>query len=299
MRLPLQNGITITDIASTDKAAYLEHLSEKQIYDQTLNIPYPYNDTDAEWWVNHVAEETQKQGRSVNWAIRGEDGKLIGGIGFHGIEYGKSHRAEIGYWLAKPYWGRGIMTDAVIEATEFAFRELALVRITANVFHFNLGSACVLRKAGYQLEGYLRQHYKKDGKIFDGILFAKVNGPDSHQVLDNLEFVYLFVSDIQRSKDWYEQVLDTPPSISMENFVEFRIGANAICLHPADAKSPLTSGGSVGYWRVTDFKVTLDLFISRGAQLYRGPLDIGDGTFICQVKDPFGNVIGLTGRSQA
>lgn len=108
----------------------------------------------------------------MNWAIRRTDGFLIGGIGYHDFELGKSHRAEIGYWLAKPYWGQGIMTEAVKKVAALAFEELGLVRITANVFHFNMGSAPVLKKAGFQLEGLLRKHYKKDGKVFDGRLYA-------------------------------------------------------------------------------------------------------------------------------
>ncbi len=295
MNLKLQNGFSISDITPSDKGAYLEHLSEKQIHDQTLNIPYPYTEADADWWVKQVEAETKSQGRSVNWAIRREDGYLVGGVGFHGFEIGKSHKTEIGYWLAKPYWGRGIMTDAVMKATEYAFKEFGLERVTANVFDFNLGSARVLRKSGYQLEGRLRQHYKKNGKVFDGFLFSKLKSETASHILDHLEFVYLFVSDMIKSKLWYERVLGIPPSLDIENFVEFRIGVSALCLHPADSKSPLTTGGSVGYWRVTHFKKSLDHFISLGAELYRGPLDIGDGTFICQVKDPFGNVIGLTG----
>lgn len=174
MNLQLSNSFTITDVTPADKPAYLEHLQEKQIYDQTLNIPYPYTQADADWWINHVAEETQKQGRSVNWAIRRQDGYLMGGIGYHGLELGKSHKAEIGYWLAKPYWGQGVMTEAVKKVTDFAFSELGLIRITANVFDFNQGSARVLEKSGYQLEGHLRKHYKKAGNIFDGKLYAKV-----------------------------------------------------------------------------------------------------------------------------
>jgi ribosomal-protein-alanine N-acetyltransferase len=296
MNVKLDNGFTISDITAADKAAYLEHLVEKQIHDQTLNIPFPYTEADADWWINAVTEDTKKQRRSVNWAIRNETGFLVGGIGFHGLEIEKTHKAEIGYWLAKTYWGRGIMTEAVQKVTEFGFKEFNLTRVTANVFHFNLGSAGVLRKAGYQVEGHLRQHYKKDGKIFDGILFSKLSESHSNRVLDHLEFVYLFVKDIQKSKVWYEKALGTPPSVSAEFFVEFRVGTNAICLHPADEKSPLTTGGAVGYWRVNSFQKALDHFVSNGAELYRGPLDIGDGTFICQVKDPFGNVIGLTGR---
>lgn len=175
MKLQLNNSYSITDITPADKSAYVEHFHEKQIYDQTLNIPYPYAESDAEWWVNHVAEETKKQGRSVNWAIRNPEGYVVGGIGFHEIALDRSHKAELGYWLAKPYWDKGIMTEAAKLAANIGFQELGLIRITANVFHFNVGSAKVLEKAGFKCEGHLRKHYQKDGKIFDGLLYAKVN----------------------------------------------------------------------------------------------------------------------------
>jgi RimJ/RimL family protein N-acetyltransferase len=174
MNLTINEKISVSDITPKDKPAFIEHLKVKQIYDQTLAIPYPYTQSDADWWVNHVAEETQNQGRSVNWAIRRRDGYLIGGIGYHNLEVGKSHRAEIGYWLAEPYWGKGIMTEVVKKVSHFGFAELGLIRITANVFDFNAGSAKVLEKSGFRLEGILRSHYKKDAKIFDGRLYAKL-----------------------------------------------------------------------------------------------------------------------------
>ena len=174
MKLQINDSIYLSDITSDDKAAYLEHLQEKQIYDQTLNIPYPYTESDAEWWINHITEETQKLGRSINWAIRNPNHLLIGGIGFQHFELGQSHQAELGYWLAKPYWGKGIITEATKKVTDFAFSELGLVRVTATVFEFNLGSARVLEKAGFQLEGVLRKHFKKDGRVFDGKMYAKI-----------------------------------------------------------------------------------------------------------------------------
>lgn len=174
MNLVISAQFFISDITPDDQAAYIEHLKEKQIYDQTLAIPYPYTAEDAQWWVNHVAENTRKQGRSSQWAIRRTDGYLIGGIGFHGAEIGKTHTSELGYWLAKPYWGKGLMTEAVKKVTAFAFEEFGLVRISAHVFYFNQGSARVLEKAGFTFEGTLRKHYKKDGKIFDGKLYSLI-----------------------------------------------------------------------------------------------------------------------------
>lgn len=176
MKLKINDVYYISDIVPSDKPAYLEHLKEKQIYDQTLAIPYPYTEEDADWWINHNIEAVKAQdGRSVEWAIRrSKDDYLIGGVGFLGLTIGESHAAELGYWLAKPYWNKGLMTEAVKVASRYGFEQLGLIRITANVFDFNIGSARVLEKAGFQCEGYLRSYYKKDGKIFDGKLYAMI-----------------------------------------------------------------------------------------------------------------------------
>jgi uncharacterized cupin superfamily protein/RimJ/RimL family protein N-acetyltransferase len=185
MKLKINESYCISDIKDGDQPDFVEHLKERQIYEQTLAIPFPYTQSDADWWVNHNVEFTKKQdGRSVNWAIRNVgDDRVVGGIGFHEHLIGKSHRAELGYWLAKPLWNKGIMTEAVKKATEYGFNEFGLTLITAHVFAYNLGSAKVLEKAGYQYEGHLRSHYQKDGKIFDGKLYALLR--DDFQRLKN------------------------------------------------------------------------------------------------------------------
>jgi RimJ/RimL family protein N-acetyltransferase len=64
------------------------------------------------------------------------------------------------------------MTEAVKVVTDFGWEKFGLERITAPVFDFNEASARVLEKVGYILEGLLRKHYQKDGKIFDSKLYA-------------------------------------------------------------------------------------------------------------------------------
>src|SRR5262245_58658609 len=51
MKLSLDGGYYVSDIARSDKAAYIEHLQEKEIYDRTLAIPYPYTEEAADWWI--------------------------------------------------------------------------------------------------------------------------------------------------------------------------------------------------------------------------------------------------------
>jgi RimJ/RimL family protein N-acetyltransferase len=164
--------VRLTEVRSSDKPALVEHLNDKEIYDRTLRIPYPYTDTNAEEWLAIFAKATQQQGRPVNWAIRNAEDHLIGACGFNDFQMGKSHRAEMGYWLAKPFWGKGIMTAVVRRACRYAFEEFGLVKITAQVRSTNAASARVLEKCGFEQEGYLKKHYLKDGRNLDARLYA-------------------------------------------------------------------------------------------------------------------------------
>jgi RimJ/RimL family protein N-acetyltransferase len=172
MNIKLNNGFYISDINAGDKPALVEHFKEKQIYDNTITLPYPYTDKDAEWWINHIAEETSSLGQSVNWCVRREDGFLVGGIGFVEITSIDSYKAELGYWMAKKYRGQGITTEAVQKIINYGFDKLNLVRITATVFPSNQASSRVLEKAGFKLEAVLQNYFRKDGKIFNGKLYA-------------------------------------------------------------------------------------------------------------------------------
>jgi ribosomal-protein-alanine N-acetyltransferase len=173
MKIAVNHQIRLSEFCSSDKQALVEYLNDKEIYDRTLRIPFPYTENDADAWLALVANITQQQGQPVHFAIRNTgDDSLIGGCGFDDFQVGKSHRAEIGYWLAKPFWGRGIMTAVVRRLCQHAFDEFGLVKITAHVFAMNPASARVLEKCGFVQEGLLRKHFVKDGKLIDAKLFA-------------------------------------------------------------------------------------------------------------------------------
>jgi len=102
------------------------------------------------------------------------ESEAIGGIGFKlGTDIARLS-AEMGYWLGEPFWGRGLMTRAVIGASEWAFDHYTLTRIYAMAYSHNMGSMRVLEKAGFQREGTLRRSAVKNGVILDQVLYAKV-----------------------------------------------------------------------------------------------------------------------------
>ena len=102
---------------------------------------------DAEGWIEEQIRRRTEQPKETTFAIRRSDGTLVGVVGADDLDVGASHRARIGYWLAKPYWNRGIMTDAVSRYVDYAFAELAVVRLTAEVFARDEASARVLQKS--------------------------------------------------------------------------------------------------------------------------------------------------------
>ncbi len=166
LRINVRERISLSGVSLADKAALLEHLQTKAVYDTTMNIPYPYSGADADWWLRKRIEHTRRQGKEVTFAIRDEQ-RLIGVVSADSFEVGKAHRAEIGYWLAQSYWGQGVMTDAVRAFVRYAFAELGVLRLTAHVLAFNIASARVLEKNDFTAEGYLRKHFLKDGQLID------------------------------------------------------------------------------------------------------------------------------------
>ena len=80
----------------------------------------------------------------------------------------------MGYWLAEPFWNKGIMSEVVIRFADFAFEKFKLNRIFAGPYIGNSASARVLEKAGFVLEGTLRASVFMDGKVLDQFLYAKI-----------------------------------------------------------------------------------------------------------------------------
>jgi RimJ/RimL family protein N-acetyltransferase len=169
-RLNVNDDIYLSELSATDQTDCVSHLQSEEIYRRTLRIARPYTDQHFQAFLKIVEETTQKHGRPMHFAFRNRAGSMIGGLGIH-FEPGM-HRAEIGYWLAREYWGKGIMSQILPVVCAFAFNELGLLKLTAEVFAMNAASARVLQKCGFQQEGELRQHYQKDGELIDAKVFG-------------------------------------------------------------------------------------------------------------------------------
>lgn len=128
--------------------------------------------------------ECAEAGRCVNWAlVLADSGAMIGKAGF--FDYDKVHRrAEIGYVIDPAHWGRGLATEAVARVIEYAFDELRLHRIEADIDPGNEASLAVMEKFGFRREGYSAHRFFVHGSWHDSVILGLLE-PDYRQKLSS------------------------------------------------------------------------------------------------------------------
>ncbi|MFV0393555.1 MAG: GNAT family N-acetyltransferase [Coprobacillaceae bacterium] len=132
-------------------------------------FPYPYTEEDATKFLEFVTKLPPESG--IEFAIM-VDGEFAGAIGmtFSTDIYRKT--AEIGYWLGKPYWQRGIIGNAIKMICTYTFENFPIHKITAEVFANNIASQKALEKNGFVLEGTCKEHVFKEEQYYDVKLYG-------------------------------------------------------------------------------------------------------------------------------
>jgi RimJ/RimL family protein N-acetyltransferase len=168
MRLVLKR-CTIRAWRLNDAESLAKHANNRKVWLALRDLfPHPYTADDA----NKFLQNATAAEPTTNFCIE-VDGAAVGGIGIHLGRDVHRHTAEIGYWLAEDFWGRGIVTEAVAAFTNFCFQNFSLRRMYAEPFANNPASARVLEKAGFTFEGRLKNNVLKDGQLLDSLLYAK------------------------------------------------------------------------------------------------------------------------------
>lgn len=167
MRLELTR-CTIRSWADTDADSLHRHANNRRVSSQLRDrFPYPYELHHARTFLTWISQ----QASPTVWAIE-VDGEAAGGIGVELHSDVERVSAEVGYWLGEAHWGKGIATEALRAITAEAFRRFEITRLYAVPFADHIASVRVLEKAGYVLEGRMRQSAIKDGTIRDQLLYA-------------------------------------------------------------------------------------------------------------------------------
>ena len=157
--------LTLRPFTLADAARVQLLAGEREIAATTLSIPHPYEDGVAEGWISAQKERIERGELACFAIVTKEDNVLIGSIGLTIQAWAR--RAELGYWIGKPYWGRGYGTEAAMAIISYGFGRLDLNRIYACHFARNPASGRVMQKIGMKYEGCRRQHVVKWGGYED------------------------------------------------------------------------------------------------------------------------------------
>lgn len=156
----------------TDVESVAKYANNQKIADNLRNsFPSPYTIDDAEKFIYNILHtgETSQCFRAIDM-----NGQVVGSISITVKEDISRKSAEIGYWLAEPFWGKGIMTEAVRQMTAYTFENYDVSRIFAEPKAENTASRKVLENAGFVLEGVMRKSVFKNGKYSDSCMYALI-----------------------------------------------------------------------------------------------------------------------------
>lgn len=149
---------THEDLKSLVKYANNYNIS-KNMTDQ---FPYPYGVENGRAFIEFVAKDIPIHIFAIE--INRE---AIGGIGVHPQRDVQQKNAELGYWLAAAFWGKGVITKAIPQLVDFAFKTYPITRLYARSFGTNVASQKVLEKSGFKLEARFEKNLFKNGEFLD------------------------------------------------------------------------------------------------------------------------------------
>ena len=130
-----------------DAEPIAHYLNDMYVAGNLARVPFPYHLSDARAWL--ATQEADLPASQTSFSIELAGVGYVGHIGFQPL--GES--AIIGYWLGKPHWGQGIMTEAAIAAIGWFFEATSAPAIYSGVFHFNAASLAIQHRLGFTETG--------------------------------------------------------------------------------------------------------------------------------------------------
>jgi ribosomal-protein-alanine N-acetyltransferase len=145
-----------------DAEAYIAQMRASR----RLHHPWIAAPTDRNAWDELLARHETPE-VEVLFAVRRDDGAIVGTFVLSQIFYGPFCNAYLGYWATEAYAGKGYMTEAMAEVLRHAFRTLKLHRVEANVQPGNTASIALLERSGFRREGFSPRYLKVGGRWRD------------------------------------------------------------------------------------------------------------------------------------
>ena len=161
-------NFTLRPFNANDLESLVHYANNFKIAQNLTNqFPYPYTEEKGRAFIAMATKDSP-----VHILAIVVDGKAVGGIGVHQQPDVQCKNAELGYWIGEPFWGKGIVTEAVKQMVDYGFKNFDITRIYARPFGPNIASQRVLEKAGFVLEAKFEKTFFKNGVFLDELIYA-------------------------------------------------------------------------------------------------------------------------------
>ena len=161
-------NFTLRPFRDSDLTSLVKYANNYNIAKYLTNqFPHPYTDEDGRKFISSVANSSPGNVFAIE-----VNGEAAGAIGIFPQPDIHQKRAEMGYWLAEPFWGNGITTRAIGQMVEYGFKTFDITRIFSRPFSTNPASQRVLEKAGFVCEARLKNAVYKNGEYMDELIYV-------------------------------------------------------------------------------------------------------------------------------
>jgi ribosomal-protein-alanine N-acetyltransferase len=164
------NRLSLRAITADDVDDFYAIYSNLEVMRYWSTPPLPDRDA-ASKLISEIHESFERH-EILKWGIAlRSDHTLIGSVTLFHLDF-THRRAEIGYALGRPFWGKGYMQETLKAVLSYAFEELNLHRIEADVDPRNTASVKTVERLGFRREGYLRERWQVNGEIQDAYFYG-------------------------------------------------------------------------------------------------------------------------------
>lgn len=161
-------NIEIRKWTDNDLENLQKYANNKNISDNLADaFPSPYTNEAAVKFLERVSNDTPTKIFAITL-----DNQAVGSIGFFPDSDIHRKNAAIAYWIAEPFWGKGIAPKAIKSILQYGFINFDVVRIYAKPFGRNINSHKVLEKCGSTLEATLKNSIYKNGQFLDELIYS-------------------------------------------------------------------------------------------------------------------------------
>jgi RimJ/RimL family protein N-acetyltransferase len=152
---PMSDDVRLRDVVDDDLAAFFAYQSDPEAVRLAAVMPREHEDFLAHW--AKIRADASVRIRTVL-----VDGEVAGNV----LTFDREGHREVGYWIGKPYWGRGVATRAL----SAFLHEVTTRPLYGVAAKHNAGSIRVLEKCGFRITGEEKEFSNMDGTVVEGVI---------------------------------------------------------------------------------------------------------------------------------